>query len=197
VAFRLLVERHQPMARARAGRLSANPSDVDDIVQESFLQAFVALDRLRDPDRFAGWLAGIVLNVGRRLQRRAPVTLLPDWPEHASDSHWQDYSSAAEDGVAALIDRAQPAGFAFLGQEVYADDYRDTLVTYRGEFRTEDVAGRAGLFLRVSRDPRGVRGPLTERAASDDPDNNIVAGPGDPTWTSHEVTARIPRTPIP
>ena len=81
MAFRLLVERHQPMARARAWRLCANPSDVDDIVQESFLQAFVALDRLRDPDRFAGWLAGIVLNVCRGLQRRAPVTLLPDWPE--------------------------------------------------------------------------------------------------------------------
>jgi RNA polymerase sigma-70 factor (ECF subfamily) len=81
VAFRLLVERHQPLARARARHLCPNPSDVDDIVQESFLRTFIALDRLRDPDRFAGWLAGIVLNVCRGLQRRAPVTLLPDWPE--------------------------------------------------------------------------------------------------------------------
>ncbi len=81
VAFRLLVERHQPMVRARARRLCPNPSDVDDIVQEALLRAFIALDRLRDPDRFAGWLAGIVLNVCRGLQRRAPVTLLPDWPE--------------------------------------------------------------------------------------------------------------------
>jgi len=81
VAFRLLVERHQPMVRSRARGLCANPSDVDDIVQESFLQAFLGLDRLRDPDRFAGWLAGIVLNVCRGLHRRAPVTLLPGWPE--------------------------------------------------------------------------------------------------------------------
>ena len=81
VAFRLLVERHQPMVRARARQLSPDPGDVDDIVQESFLQAFLALDRLRDPDRFAGWLAGIVLNVCRSLHRRAPVTLLADWPE--------------------------------------------------------------------------------------------------------------------
>jgi RNA polymerase sigma factor (sigma-70 family) len=81
VAFRLLVERHQPLVRARARHLCPNPSDVDDIMQESFLRAFIALDRLRDPDRFAGWLAGIVLNVCRGLQRRAPVTLLPDWPE--------------------------------------------------------------------------------------------------------------------
>jgi RNA polymerase sigma factor (sigma-70 family) len=81
VAFRLLVERHLPMARARARRLCANPSDVDDVVQESFLQAFLALDRLRDPDRFPGWLAGIVLNACRALRRGPRVALLPDWPE--------------------------------------------------------------------------------------------------------------------
>ncbi len=475
VAFRLLVERHQPAARARARQLCPNPSDVDDIVQESFLRAFIALDRLRDPDRFAGWLAGIVHNVCRGLQRRAPVTLLPDWPEplhpaaadglpsaedldradavraavaglpagqrravalhyyadlppgqiaesagaaraslhkarlrlrgyltehrpdlvpagrthmttvriarverhippgpvpirfpsfvlvladdagrrelpiwlvaddglrlsglieppagdreparatqartedeltdrllcaagasvtgvdidelgpevtaarialtspagtqhvtarlaegvavaitagapvrvadtmmdrlavplpgndrpvplpdpalalaalsidhrpryeprnlafadgldgwllngsfaeHASHSHWQDYACAAEGGIAVLSAAVpQPGGFAFLGQEMYADDYRGTVVTFRGEFRTEAAADRAGLFLRVSQDPRGIRGPLTERAALDDPANTIVTIAGDRDWTSHEVTARVP-----
>ena len=81
VAFRLLVERHQAMVRARARQLGPDPGDVDDIVQESFLQAFLALDRLRDPDRFAGWLAGIVFNVCRSLHRRPAVTLLGEWPE--------------------------------------------------------------------------------------------------------------------
>jgi RNA polymerase sigma-70 factor (ECF subfamily) len=81
VAFRLLVERHRPMARARASRLCRHPDEVDDLVQESFLQAFVGLDRLRDPDRFAGWLGGIVLNVCRASRRRASPTLLADWPE--------------------------------------------------------------------------------------------------------------------
>jgi DNA-directed RNA polymerase specialized sigma24 family protein len=64
-AFRLLVERHRPLARARASRLCPDPGDVNDIVQESFLQTFVALNRLRDPDRFASWLCGIVRNVHR------------------------------------------------------------------------------------------------------------------------------------
>jgi len=80
-AFRLLVERHLPMARARAGRLCPQPDDADDAVQDAFLQAFLALDRLRDPDRFAGWLGGIVTNVCRAQRRRAPLTLLGDWPE--------------------------------------------------------------------------------------------------------------------
>ena len=70
-AFRLLVERHLPMARARAARLCPQPDDADDAVQDAFLQAFIALDRLRDPDRFAGWLGGIVANVCRAQRRRA------------------------------------------------------------------------------------------------------------------------------
>ncbi len=81
-AFRLLVERHLPMARARAARLCPQPDDADDAVQDAFLQAFLALDRLRDPDRFAGWLGGIVANVCRAQRRRAPLTLIGDWPEH-------------------------------------------------------------------------------------------------------------------
>ncbi len=88
VAFRLLVERHQPMARARASRL-CRPDEVDDVVQESFLQAFAALDRLRDADRFPGWLGGIVLNVCRAWRRRASPALLANWPEplHPASSH--------------------------------------------------------------------------------------------------------------
>jgi RNA polymerase sigma-70 factor (ECF subfamily) len=481
VAFRLLFERHQPMARARARGLCANPSDVDDVVQESFLRAFIGLERLRDPDRFAGWLGNITANVCRGLRRHAPVTLLPDWPEplhpaaahglpsaddldradalraavadlpagqrravalhyyadlppgqigesagaaraslhkarlklraylteyrpdlvpvasrrtamttvriahverrippgplpigfpshvimladdvgrrelpiwaqdfdprrlsqfleppaaghedamtaeartvdeltarllraagvsvtgvdidelgpelavaritlatptgprhvtarvaeglavaitarapvrvadqvmdrlalplpdddrpvplpepaaalavlsphgrpryeprnltfadgldgwllggsftgHASHSHWQDYSSAAEDGFAVLSSAVpRPAGFAFLGQEVFADDYRGDTVTFRGKFRVRDTtrtdtATRTGLFLRVVRGP-DVRQPLTERAAMDDPDNTIVTVSGDRDWTSHEVTAQVP-----
>ena len=81
-AFRLLVERHLPMARARAARLCPQPDDADDAVQDAFLQAFLALDRLRDPDRFAGWLGGIVANVCRAQRRRPPLTLLGDWPEN-------------------------------------------------------------------------------------------------------------------
>jgi RNA polymerase sigma factor (sigma-70 family) len=100
-AFRLLVERHRAMARARAARLSAHPDDVDDIVQEAFLQAFVALDRLRDPDRFGAWLAGIVRNVYRAAARRAPPTLLADWPEDLHPASAEGLPSAED------LDRAE------------------------------------------------------------------------------------------
>jgi RNA polymerase sigma-70 factor (ECF subfamily) len=113
VAFRLLVERHQPMVRARARWLCGNPSDVDDVVQESFLRAFIALDRLQDPERFAGWLAGAVFNVCRNLSRRRHLTLIPDWPEPLHPAAAEglpsaedlDLAEALRDAVAGL-----PAG---------------------------------------------------------------------------------------
>src|SRR3984957_10481388 len=77
-AFRLLVERHLPMARARAARLCPRPDDADDAVQDAFLQAFVARDWLRAPGRFAGWRAAIVATVRRARRRPPPLTLLGD-----------------------------------------------------------------------------------------------------------------------
>ena len=108
-AFRLLVERHLPMARARAARLCPQPDDADDAVQDAFLQAFLALGRLRDPDRFAGWLGGIVANVCRAQRRRAPLTLLGDWPENLHPASAGSLPSAED------LDRADVLGRAVAG----------------------------------------------------------------------------------
>jgi RNA polymerase sigma factor (sigma-70 family) len=108
-AFRLLVERHLPMARARAARLCPQPDDADDAVQDAFLQAFLSLGRLRDPDRFAGWLGGIVANVCRAQRRRAPLTLLGDWPENLHPASAETQPSAED------LDREDVLGRAVAG----------------------------------------------------------------------------------
>ena len=400
-AFRLLVERHLPMARARAARLCPQPGDADDAVQDAFLQALLALDRLRDPGRFAGWLGGIVANVCRAQRRRPPLTLLGDWPENlhpasahglpsaedldrvdalgravaglpsgqrqaitlfyyadqpasqiaatpgaakaslhkarrrlreyitahrpdlipvtsrstpmtavriahaepwsgrqhdglvvladdaghralpvrlpgrsgvfwrlfarpedrgeehpaddagemtghllraagitvtavtvtdlgpgvtatridiaapggtrqmtarladglhrwqldgtflrqATGSHDQDYSCTTEDGRAILTAAVpEPAGFAFLSQEINADDYRGRAVVFRGALRSTDVADRAGLVLRIIREGRQPAGPDPWH----DPANHFAVATGTRDWARHEVTAQIP-----
>jgi len=108
-AFRLLVERHLPMARARAARLCPQPDDADDAVQDAFLQAFIAVDRLRDPGRFAGWLGGIVANVCRAQRRRPPLTLLGDWPENLQPASAGSLPSAED------LDRVDALGRAVAG----------------------------------------------------------------------------------
>jgi hypothetical protein len=112
--------------------------------------------------------------------------------ENAAQSHWDDYQAATDHGTAVLSAAVpQPEGFAWLAQEVFADDYQGTMVTFRGQFRVPPTAARAGLFLRIMK-PRDLRGPFTAQAALADPANHIITleGPGD--WTAREVTAAIP-----
>jgi RNA polymerase sigma factor (sigma-70 family) len=65
-AFGELVDRHRQEALRLAGRLLRRRAhEAEDIVQEAFLHAFLSLARLRSPERFRGWLLGIVLNLAR------------------------------------------------------------------------------------------------------------------------------------
>jgi RNA polymerase sigma-70 factor, ECF subfamily len=82
-------------------RLCGRADDADDIVQEAFLQAFIALDRLRDPDRFGAWLGGIIRNVHRAAVRQEPLILLGEWPEGLHPVSVQGLPSADE------LDRAE------------------------------------------------------------------------------------------
>ncbi len=172
VAFRLLVERHQPMARARARRLCGNPSDVDDVVQESFLQAFIALDRLRDPDRFAGWLGGIVLNVCRRLQRHNPLVLLPDWPEALHPATAHDLPSADD------LDRADAVRAAVT--DLPAGQRRAVALHYYADLPASQIAEPAAVRASLYKARLKLRAYISEHR----PD--LV-----PTWRTPMTTVRI------
>ena len=181
-AFRLLVERHLPMARARAARLCPQPDDADDAVQDAFLQAFIALDRLRDPDRFAGWLGGIIANVCRAQRRRVPLTLLGDWPEHLHPASADTLPSAEDLDRADVLSRAVaglPPGQRHAVTAFYYDDQPT------GQIAATPGAGQAGLHLAAGwpGDPPG--GPLRDRGGS-------LTGPGSSDWTWHEVTMPVP-----
>jgi hypothetical protein len=117
------------------------------------------------------------------------------WRPWRTVSHWHDYTCAAERGsVMISSDVPQPAGFAFLRQRVFADDYRGSAAVFGGEFRVQaDGAERAGLFLRVrKRRGQAIRGPLTEQAALADPDNIITMVADARESTRHEVATLIP-----
>jgi RNA polymerase sigma factor (sigma-70 family) len=64
-AFGQLVERHGPMLRALCRRTVSDAHAAEDAAQEAILQALLHLDRLRRPERFGPWLAGIGLNICR------------------------------------------------------------------------------------------------------------------------------------
>lgn len=69
LAQELLYGRHFNMAYGLAHRLLAG-KDTEDVVQESFLDAFEKLARLDDPQSFAKWLGSIIVNNARAQIRR-------------------------------------------------------------------------------------------------------------------------------
>ncbi|HEY7620996.1 MAG TPA: bifunctional nuclease domain-containing protein [Solirubrobacteraceae bacterium] len=68
-AFAALVERHYGMLSGLCRRITGDAEMAADAAQEAVLAALLGLDRLRDDDRFAAWLAGIAINLCRRALR--------------------------------------------------------------------------------------------------------------------------------
>ncbi|HEV8636820.1 MAG TPA: bifunctional nuclease domain-containing protein [Chloroflexota bacterium] len=64
-AFACLVRRHYPLVLALCRRVVGPAALAEDAAQEAVLAAMLQLDRLRRPDRFGPWLAGIGLNLCR------------------------------------------------------------------------------------------------------------------------------------
>ena len=76
-AFPVLIARHEPHLRRLLNSVVRFGPDVEDIVQESLLQAYLGINSLRDAQRFRAWLFGIGLNLARLhlrlLSRRAVI----------------------------------------------------------------------------------------------------------------------------
>lgn len=77
-AFDRIVEQHSTAVAALANRLLGWPGDVDDIVQDIFVAAFLGLKRFRGDCRLRTWLFTITVNKCRRCRfpwRRPPFLL--------------------------------------------------------------------------------------------------------------------------
>jgi len=69
-AVEALFRRYAPMINGLALRLIGRDADVDDLVQDCFVEALKNLGRLREPDAVAGWLRAIVVNHASKLIRK-------------------------------------------------------------------------------------------------------------------------------
>lgn len=67
--------------------MTADPALVEDVAQQSALEALLGVRRLRDPERFGPWLCGIALNLARRaLAQKVRTSRLPPEPIAAPDN---------------------------------------------------------------------------------------------------------------
>lgn len=76
-AFATIYRRHARYVAGVAYRILGADGEVDDVVQETFVDAANGIRRIEDPARLKGWLARIaVRRVHRRLARRARMRWL-------------------------------------------------------------------------------------------------------------------------
>jgi RNA polymerase sigma-70 factor (ECF subfamily) len=91
-----LLNRHRPMLLALCRRALGDEDLAADAAQEAALGALLGLDRLRRPDRFGAWLAGIGLNVCRRwLRQRSRASW--SWEAVAGGVHWRESLDGGRD----------------------------------------------------------------------------------------------------
>src|SRR3979409_2583020 len=78
-AYARLVDRHYDRCARIALRILGNREDAEEAIQDAFLRAFRALEDYEDRERFAAWLARILVNQCRsmlaRTRRREAVFL--------------------------------------------------------------------------------------------------------------------------
>jgi RNA polymerase sigma factor (sigma-70 family) len=77
-AFATLMTRHEGASLGYAAALLRDEARARDAVQDAFLEAYVGLDRLREPAAFPGWLRRIVHNHCDRQLRRWREQALPE-----------------------------------------------------------------------------------------------------------------------
>jgi RNA polymerase sigma-70 factor (ECF subfamily) len=76
-AFGQLIDRHKRHVLRVCVRLLGNLEDAKDVAQETFLQAFLGLERFREESRFSTWLYRIAVNLCQNVLRRQSPSVEP------------------------------------------------------------------------------------------------------------------------
>ena len=80
-AFGVLMRRYEGLVSSIATRTVSRGWEREDLTQEIWLQAWLSVRTLREPDKFPGWLSGLARNVCRHWlasERRRPLGRLDE-----------------------------------------------------------------------------------------------------------------------
>ncbi|MBM3235107.1 sigma-70 family RNA polymerase sigma factor [Candidatus Poribacteria bacterium] len=95
-AFGQLIEKYQNAVYGLAYHLVRDSAEAQDLCQEAFLQAYLKLQQLKQPAKFASWLKRITANICKMWLRR-PKPELVSWEELKEDELQVDASYEAEE----------------------------------------------------------------------------------------------------
>jgi RNA polymerase sigma-70 factor (ECF subfamily) len=142
-AYSRLVERYRTVVAAAVYATVRRLDVVEDLAQEVFIKAFGALEELREPARFAGWIRIIAVHAAT------------DWLRgHRSEVH---LDKLAEDGVEISAPAAVPGGAIEDAEERNAvlsalaglrEDYREIVILKHLEgYSYREIADMLGMSV--------------------------------------------------
>lgn len=127
-AFRILFDRYAGMWFMFAFNLCGNYDTAADLVQEALIKAYQSLDRLKEPSSFPSWVAGIIKNTYRNLERKKSIPSIPleDIKDKIFVSPDSDTSHSYSKEERAALNKyieALPDKYKEVVMLRYADDY--------------------------------------------------------------------------
>jgi RNA polymerase sigma-70 factor (ECF subfamily) len=147
--------RYERLVRTLVARTIGAPSDVDDVAQDVFVEAYRKLDTLREPSRLKGWLTALALNRARSWGRRRRVE------ERALPRLARADESADRAGVAAEAGEERARLLAALAT-LPGDTQAVVRLRYLDGLQAPEIGARLGLTpeavrMRLSRALRVLR----------------------------------------
>ncbi|MEE9311629.1 MAG: RNA polymerase sigma factor [Planctomycetota bacterium] len=160
-AYGQLVERHYGAAYASAYGVSGNASDAEEIAQETFVQAYIKLDRLREPKAWLGWIWRIARDLSlKRIRKHKRIIMTGNAPDLKTEE------ARPSDG----LDKEEEKSALLAAIDLLPEDMRQAVqMKYWQGLSYAEMAERTGiaegaLYQRVC---RGLK-QLREEMGSDD-----------------------------
>jgi RNA polymerase sigma-70 factor, ECF subfamily len=115
-AYRRLVRRHLPRTLGLARRITGNPADAEEVLQEALLRVWTTAPRWRPTASFRTWLYRVVVNLCLDRKRRPAFAALEDAgdpvdpaPDAVATLHRDETSRAVAEALAGLPERQRAA----------------------------------------------------------------------------------------
>lgn len=144
-AFGLLVMEHQRFVYHLALRVLRNPQEAEDVAQEAFVRAWLALPHFRGQARFGTWLYRIVTNLcyNRLPGLRRELSAVGE----AQIGDLPDESPAGAEAAAVVEDRERRAFLHAAIERLPASYQLLIMLRFQQGLAYEEIAGIAGLPL--------------------------------------------------
>jgi RNA polymerase sigma-70 factor (ECF subfamily) len=159
-AFGLVIERYYRAAYASAYAVLGHAGDTEEVVQQTFVQAWQKLDKLREPAALPGWIWRIARDTAlKHIRKHKRIKPVEQVPEHGDTGPAPDSPLLQEEEQERL--RA--------ALEQLPEDMRDALVMkYWEDIDYDEMSRRTGatpaaLYQRVCRGLKRLREMMPEQ----------------------------------